>query len=152
MRKALERKFHRSLEQLAQQQVLGPLGMKDTHHSFAYGVDASRYARPHGADGKALPLPKNFDREIDAAASLVTTAPDYARMMRALLDGAGLPPLLFAGTVTPQAHKAPDVDWGLGWGIYENLGSVKVYALQHTGGDECIKAIEPVTLIRNRGH
>lgn len=43
--------------------------------------------------------------------------------------------------VTPQAHKAPDVDWGLGWGIYENLGQEKVFALQHTGGDDGIKAI-----------
>lgn len=141
LRKALERKFHKSLEQLAQEQVFGPLGMKDTHYFFTHGVDLSRYARPHDANGKAIPLPQNFDTKINAAASLLTTAPDYARMMRALLNGAGLPPALFADMVTPQAHKAPDVDWGLGWGIYENLGPEKVYALQHTGGDDGIKAI-----------
>jgi hypothetical protein len=61
--------------------------------------------------------------------------------MMALLNGAGLPPSLYADMITPQAHKAPDVDWGLGWGIYEELGPDKVYALQHTGGDDGIKAI-----------
>ncbi|HEY4054052.1 MAG TPA: serine hydrolase [Terriglobales bacterium] len=141
LRKALERKFHMSLEQLAQEQVFGPLGMKDTHYSFASDADVSRYARPHDANGKAIPLPKNFDRKINAAASLLTTAPDYARMMKALLNGTALPPSLLADMVTPQAHKAPDVDWGLGWGIYENLGPEKVDALQHTGGDDGIKAI-----------
>jgi CubicO group peptidase (beta-lactamase class C family) len=141
LRKALESKFHKSLEQLAQEQVFGPLGMKDTHYLSTSNVDVSRYAPPHDADGRAIPLPKSFGMNINAAASLITTAPDYARLMMALLNGAGLPPSLYADMITPQAHKAPDVDWGLGWGIYEELGPDKVYALQHTGGDDGIKAI-----------
>ena len=139
LRKALESKFHKGLEDLAQEQVFGPLGMKDTHYSFASSVDVSRYAPPHDADGKLINLPHHFN--VNAAANLLTTAPDYARLMAALLNGAGLPPSLYKDMVTPQANKAPDVDWGLGWGIYENLGPDKEYALQHTGGDDGIKAI-----------
>jgi CubicO group peptidase (beta-lactamase class C family) len=139
LRKALENKFHKGLEELAQEQVFGPLGMKDTHYSFASKVDVKRYASPHDADGKPIDLPHHFN--VNAAANLLTTAPDYARLMAALLNGAGLPPSLYNDMVTPQAHKAPDVYWGLGWGIYENLGPDKIYALQHTGGDDGIKAI-----------
>jgi CubicO group peptidase (beta-lactamase class C family) len=139
LRKALENKFHKGLEELAQQQVFGPLGMKDTHYSFASNIDVSRYGPPHDANGKPIDLPRHFN--VNAAANLLTTAPDYARMMAALLNGAGLPPPLYKDMITPQAHKAPDVDWGLGWGIYQNLGSNRVYALQHTGGDDGIKAI-----------
>lgn len=139
LRKALESKFHKGLEKLAQEQVFGPLDMRDTHYSFASNVDVSRYAPPHDADGKLINLPHHFN--VNAAANLLTTAPDYARLMAALLNGAGLPPSLYKDMLTPQANKAPDVDWGLGWGIYENLGAGKVYALQHTGGDDGIKAI-----------
>lgn len=139
LRKALESKFHKSLEELAQEQVFGPLGMKDTHYSFASNVDVSRYAPPHDADGRVINLPHHFN--VNAAANLLTTAPDYARLMVALLNGAELPPSLYQDMITPQANKAPDVDWGLGWGIYENLGPDKIYALQHTGGDDGIKAI-----------
>jgi len=139
LRKALEKKFHKGLEELAQEQVFGPLGMKDTHYSFASNVDVSRYAPPHDANGKLIELPHHLN--VNGAANLLTTAPDYARLMAALLNGAGLPPPLYKDMVTPQAHKASNVDWGLGWGIYENLGPGKVHALQHTGGDDGIKAI-----------
>jgi len=139
LRKALENKFHKGLEELAKEQVFGPLGMKDTHYSFAAKLDVSRYLPPHDADGKPIDLPHHLN--VNAAANLLTTAPDYARLMAALLNGAGLPSSLYRDMVTPQAHKAPDVDWGLGWGIYQHLGPDKVYALQHTGGDDGIKAI-----------
>ena len=144
LRKALEAKFQTGLAALAQQYVFGPLGMKDTHYSFAAApgaapVDVSRYAPPHDAEGKRIDLPHHVT--VNAAANLLTTAPDYARLMAALLNGAGLPKPLYRDMLTPQAHKADNVDWGLGWGIYENLGPGKVFALQHTGGDDGIKAI-----------
>lgn len=139
LRKALERKFGKGLNVLAREYVFAPLGMRDTHYVFGPDVDVARYASPHDANGKPIALAHHT--QVNAAANLLTTAGDYAKLMAAILNGAGLPPKLNADMLTPQAKVKPNVEYGLGWGIYEHLGKANAVALQHTGGDDGIKAI-----------
>lgn len=139
LRKALERKFGKSLDVLARETVFGPWGMADTHYAFTAEVDRARYASPHDAGGRPIALAHHTT--INGAANLLTTVSDYARFMVRVMDGAGLPPALYADMIRPQARVPSDVDYGLGWKMYEKLDGSGEYALQHTGGDDGIKAI-----------
>jgi CubicO group peptidase (beta-lactamase class C family) len=139
LRKALERKFGKSLDALAKENVFDPWGMTDTHYAFTAGVDLARYAPPHDANGRPIVLAHHTT--VNGAANLLTTVSDYTRFMVHVLGGAGLPPALYADMTKPQASVQPDVDYGLGWKVYEKLDGNGEYALQHTGGDDGIKAI-----------
>jgi CubicO group peptidase (beta-lactamase class C family) len=100
-----------------QAEVLEPLGM--TASSFRWSRTAAT-ARPHDADGRPLP---DFSFAEQAAAGLVTTAPDLARFLAAALAGPrGKPPgrgvLSPAGVqVALTAAPATDGRWGLGYGL-----------------------------------
>ena len=98
-------------------QVLGPLGM--TASSFRWRRTAAT-ARPH--DRRGTPGP-DFAFTEQAAAGLVTTAPDLARFVAAALPGPeGEPPgrgvLRPAGVrLALSAAPATDGRWGLGYGL-----------------------------------
>jgi CubicO group peptidase (beta-lactamase class C family) len=100
-----------------QAEVLGPLGM--TTSSFRWSRTAET-ARPHDADGRPLP---DFAFAEQAAAGLVTTAPDLARFVAAALPGPqGEPP--GRGVLSPAgvrlaltAAPATEGRWGLGYGL-----------------------------------
>jgi CubicO group peptidase (beta-lactamase class C family) len=98
-------------------EVLEPLGM--TASSFRWSRNAQT-ARPHDADGRPVP---DFVFAEQAAAGLVTTAPDLARFLAAALAGSrGEPP--GRGVLSPAgvrlaltAAPATDGRWGLGYGL-----------------------------------
>jgi CubicO group peptidase (beta-lactamase class C family) len=100
-----------------QAEVLEPLGMRAS--SFQWSRTAET-ARPHDADGGPLP---DFAFAEQAAAGLVTTAPDLARFVAAALPGPdGSPPgrgVLSPGGVRLALTAAPATDgrWGLGYGL-----------------------------------
>ncbi|HEU4897905.1 MAG TPA: serine hydrolase domain-containing protein [Actinomycetota bacterium] len=98
-------------------EVLEPLGM--TASSFHWSRTAGT-ARPHDADGGQLP---DFAFAEQAAAGLVTTAPDLARFAAAALAGPrGEPPgrgVLSPAMVRLALTAAPGTEgrWGLGYGL-----------------------------------
>lgn len=73
----------------------------------------------HDAFGR--PTNQNAEREVNAAASLHTTAADYARFVLAVLEGRGLREATRKAMLAPHTYvdreKAPGVAWGLGWGL-----------------------------------
>jgi len=100
-----------------QAEVLGPLGM--TASSFRWSRTAET-ARPHDAGGGRLP---DFVFAEQAAAGLVTTAPDLARFVAAALPGPrGEPPgrgVLSPAVVRLALTAVPGTEgrWGLGYGL-----------------------------------
>jgi CubicO group peptidase (beta-lactamase class C family) len=100
-----------------QTQVLEPLGM--TASSFRWSRTAAT-ARPHDTDGHPI---ADFAFAEQAAAGLVTTAPDLACFLGAALAGPrGEPP--GRGVLSPAgvrlaltAAPATDGRWGLGYGL-----------------------------------
>jgi hypothetical protein len=92
---------------------------------------------PHGSDGEVLRKNKPGRGRGNAAASLHTTAPDFARFMMAVMNGTGLRDSTAAAMLTPQIEVDSNLTWGLGIGLEDgDLGR----AFWHWGDNTGYKA------------
>ncbi len=111
LQKAIERVTGRSLEELARREVFQPLGM--THSSFVW---QERFAghEAYAKDWLWHVAPVHRYVEANAAASLLTTATDYARFVAAVLTGRGLSPRMWREYLAPVRETGPGLYVGLG--------------------------------------
>jgi CubicO group peptidase (beta-lactamase class C family) len=118
--------------------------------SFAWAPELDA-ALATGHDEAGTPKARARYRHANAAYTLVSTAPDYARFLTALLDpGAFGPKALSRAGVDGMLRHAVRADardpierpgrarggavfWGLGWGINETPGGDVVY---HSGANQ----------------
>ncbi|MGB4771926.1 MAG: serine hydrolase [Chitinophagaceae bacterium] len=148
LRKALEKKFKKSLEEIAEQELFMPLNMKDTHYFWSNSVDENRYAIESDNEGKPIPFIKY--NTPNAAANLLTTVDDYGKFLVDIMNGANLSPELFKTFSSPISNVKDGINWGLGLQIFPNLPGNE-YALVHTGGDDGTKCIAIVLPRSKRG-
>lgn len=129
LQKAVEAAIGETTEALTQRLVFAPLGM--TRSSFVRPEDfASDDARPYTVASTLHDRHPGSDA--NAAHSLITTAPDFARFLLVALSGAGLTDETAQQWLLPvirvpawridnlddePAACDPAVGWGLGWGI-----------------------------------
>lgn len=114
------------LEDFMQETVLKPLGMTSSSYEWQDKYDKTGAYR-HDLFGKKLF--RNQGKETSAAASLRTTAEDYARFLAAILNGTGLKKKTLKQMLTPQINvneKSPQVFWGLGVGL-EMIGKNRYF-------------------------
>ena len=147
LRRALEARFHRSLEQLADSIIFKPLGMKDTRMTWTSQLE-SRFAYPHDRKGQLLEPTKNT--EPNAADLLKTTVSDYGKFLVWVLSGGGLSTDLFAAMSGHHVLLKENVYMGLGWAIYDHLGNDE-YALSHSGRDPGVNTIAFILPKSKRG-
>ncbi len=133
LRRALEKKFQKTLAQLAKELVFTPLGMNDTRFFWDASMDEKRFAMGHDPAGKVYKINKN--KYANAADDLLTTVEDYGKFLVAVLEGKGLSPQVFKEMSEHQVTVKEDKYFGLGWEIYDNLGDGE-YTLSHGGADE----------------
>jgi CubicO group peptidase (beta-lactamase class C family) len=115
--------------------VFDPLEMKRSSYIWRADFEAD-YARPH--DAQPAPGDKARPSKPRSAATLHTTAADYARFLQAVLSGARLKPETAKQWLDPQIRLrqrciqciSTDVQdgdqhvaWGLGWGLEPDQGS-----------------------------
>lgn len=86
------------------------------------GADATIAVGPN----RESPRPIGESRHPLAAASLVTTAEDYARFLQHLLANPTLLESMLEPQVKVDAADTGDVSWGLGWGIYRRADGTSV--------------------------
>jgi CubicO group peptidase (beta-lactamase class C family) len=100
------------LDSFMQREVFEPLGM--TRSSYRW---ESRFSTDFalGHDDYGTPRPPTRPTTAKAAASLHTTAADYARFLLAMLDPGGWARTMLAR----QIVVAPGISWGLGWALQE---------------------------------
>lgn len=115
--KTVEKITGLALEDFMQKTVLQPLGM--TNSSFMW---QDKY-KPNAAfrhDLIGTKLFRNQGKNTNAAASLRTTADDYARFIAAILNGTGLKKKILQEMLTSQINveaKSTQLSWGLGVGL-----------------------------------
>lgn len=140
LRHAVEAKFQRTLQQLADSVLFKPLRMRSTRYGWSSALDSTRFAEPHNDKGELI-LMKKVD-QIIAADWLVTTIKDYAKFALSVVNQQVLSPRLFTGMVTPQVSmKAGTIEsMGLGWEVMRPLQNGE-YLMIHTGADDGVKTM-----------
>lgn len=137
LRKAMEKKFHKSLQQLADELIFQPLKMYDTRYVWDKNVDTSRLAIGYDKNGNAYQTVKN--KTPNAADDLLTTIEDYGKFLISVMNGDGLTKKVFEEMTSPQVASTKGKHFGLGFEIYD-LGD-GAYALSHGGDDNGVHTI-----------
>ncbi|GEN77023.1 serine hydrolase [Chryseobacterium hagamense] len=137
LRKAMESKFHKSLEELAKEMVFEPVGMHDTSYIWNGKKDAERIVTGYDREGKPYDIVKN--NTPSAADDLMTSVEDYSRFLIAVMDNKLLSKEVFEEMKTAQVETKKNKYFGLGFEIYE-LGDGEI-ALSHGGTDKGVNTI-----------
>lgn len=132
LRKALERKFHTSINHLADSLIFTPLGMKDTKYYWDSTVDEQRFAKWHDGKGNLYDTYKNTTA--NGADDLLTTVEDYSKFIAFIINGAGISNELYSQMLSNQVRIKNNKYWGLGWWVDENIQQGENAILN--GGDD----------------
>lgn len=141
LQRAVAQRTGLSLNDLMRREVFEPLGM--TQSSYVW-LDAYDELSATGHGLMSRPVTKGRPGEPgNAAASLHTTARDYARFLGAMLTGEGLTPATYAEMLTPQFQVwdndalVPHLYWGLGWGLQQTERGTAIW---HWGDNGVFRA------------
>jgi CubicO group peptidase (beta-lactamase class C family) len=118
LQRVVDKMTGQSLEEFMKKEVFDPLGMK--YSSFVWQERFEQLTSvPH--DLMMQPLEKHQQNEGHAAASLHTTAADFARFMLALINYQGLSKntikLMLSPYIISRPEQTKDIVWGLGIGL-----------------------------------
>ena len=147
---AVERITGQTLEAFMRRTVFDPLGMSSSSFVWQSRYDSLKVFN-HGLLGDLAG--RRTPWRANAAASLHTTAGDYARFVAAVMAGRGLRPATARALMSPQSRPdergintataaptgrfAPSLAWGLGWGLAQEGES---WSLWHWGDNGTTKA------------
>jgi CubicO group peptidase (beta-lactamase class C family) len=153
--KVVEQITGKPLNDYMTEAVFTALGMKNSSYIWRPDYD-TRTALPH--DGAAQPGDKFKPKDANAAASLHTTAGDYALFVEALLNGTGLSRKILKEMERPQIAVNPEctncterepkqlstsIFWGLGIGIQETKDGESVWHWGDNGRFKCFVLAYP---------
>ena len=144
LRKALEAKFHKSLEQLAQELIFNPLEMNNTQLVWSTSMENKPFAKWHNSEYELYETDKYY--EANAADNLLTTVEDYSKFMLYILRGAGISDSLQKDMIADQVRVSSFKHFGLGWWVDEKINANDDYTLVLAGDDigvHCIAFILP---------
>lgn len=139
LQKTLERLTGEDLATLVDREVLAPLGLADSWMAWRADFE-DRAAARHDEWGRSDGVVRGDAQ--NAAASLLTTARDYARFVVHLIEGGGLDPATWAAATEPNVRVAsrPQIDtegklyWGLGWGLQTGPAGPTLWQWGHNDG------------------
>jgi CubicO group peptidase (beta-lactamase class C family) len=142
LRRALEHRFGRSLQQLSDSILFRPLHMTETSYGWNPRLDTARFAFGHDTLGARVNEPMHTSDRPNAADWLVTSIGDYARFAEHVLAGAGLSKEMFTNMATAEVQLAgkPGESMGLGWEVMRGPPEDPTILL-HTGADEGIRTL-----------
>jgi len=131
LRKALENKFKKPLEELLDTLIFKSIGMQNTQY-WNESIDALRLARCHDANGNGYNF--SYKTRALAAGNLLSTAEDYCKFLIYVMNGAGLSQNLYADMLKPKTTGNKHVPRGLGWEIIQGLPNGE-YGIEHGGSN-----------------
>jgi CubicO group peptidase (beta-lactamase class C family) len=135
LQKVMEKITGQNLEEIIKEKVFTPLKM--THSSLLL-LDTGECAVGHTEDMKSQK--KRTSKRPNGAASLHTTAGDYARFLIAVANGTDLSPEIDEEMLKPQiaiSDRDSTLYWGLGFGLQTTTDDTFFW---HWGDNEVFKA------------
>ena len=146
LQKVIEHVSGRKCDDFVRERVFEPLGMSSSSYVWMDDYD-QRTASSHGLLQDTRKMRKGT--RANAAASLKTTAGDYAKFLVALINGERLKPETHEALLTPQSETDSEgVKWGLGIGLQERGDAVCVW---HWGDNGDYKAFALVSVKEKNG-
>jgi CubicO group peptidase (beta-lactamase class C family) len=139
LQRAVEAVTGEPVHEFLRREVLEPFEMD--HSSFVWDDLEGDYATPHDELGGLME--KRTFAEAHIAATLHTTASDYARFMAAAMKGTGLTPTSARAFLTPQVDVAPGVTWGLGVGLQDDARGRAFWQWGHWFGSKAYMIAYP---------
>jgi len=137
LRKALEKKFKKSLNQLATELIFEPLKMMDTKYYWDEKTDENRVAS--GFDNKGNSYETHKRKTENGADDLLTTIADYGTFLISVMNGNGLSEKIFKEMQSNQVPTKNGKHFGLGFEKYDfKDGNL---ALSHGGADNGVQTI-----------
>jgi CubicO group peptidase (beta-lactamase class C family) len=146
LQRVMQKITGQNLEELAKVHVFTPLGMRN---SSLILPDSKRAAQGH--NNALKPRKKGTTTRANGAASLHTTAKDYALFLIAVAKGKGLSKPMAQQMLKPQitySKEIPSLTWGLGLGLY--TGGADTY-FWHWGDNGVFKAFAMASKNKNTG-
>lgn len=129
LQKVVEHLTQKTLEQIAEEEVFEPLGMKESSYVYRSSM-RENYSNGH-TDEKPVAIRKFT--EANGAFSLITTAVDYSTFVqKALLEGEGLQPETHSMMLDSLVDKKKNLKNGLGVMMQYNERGKGIY---HTGSN-----------------
>ena len=119
LRKAVERKFGKSLDLLANELIFQPAQMNDTKFFWGAGIDETRFAKPYDKDGNLYNDASINSKSASAAFGVLTTVKDYSRFLIFVMNGDGIKKKLYDEMVADQTQIKAHQYYGLGWMVDE---------------------------------
>jgi CubicO group peptidase (beta-lactamase class C family) len=148
LQKVIEQLTGQPLDVFISKTVFEPLGMTSSSFIWQDRFESLK-ATAHNAAGN--PTSKRKPSQADAAASLNTTAADYARFVIAIFNGAGLKKETLKEMLRPQVkvdegcqncvnnlptgRLSPSISWGLGWGLQQTEDGLSFWHWGDNNGD-----------------
>ena len=154
----IEKLMGKNLEELAQERIFRPLGMKNSSYTWQHAFD-DNFAYGHARTGAIFE--KDKDNEPRAASTLETTLADYSLFVEAILQQKLLKPSsyqeMFRPTIRirshrqfgPLAEKDSDLNdsiqlgYGMGWGILASPYGTGAFKEGHGEGFQHYSIIFP---------
>ncbi len=138
LRKAIENKLGKSIEELAKEFLFDPLEMSDTRFWWDAQMDENRYAQNFDEKGEKLETIKYY--EANAAGNLLTTVEDYGKFLAYVINGAELSKDLYQEMIKQQVVLKENNYFGLGWEILTDFSNDE-FALLHSGKDPGVSTL-----------
>ncbi len=137
LRKSLESKFKKSLNELATELIFDPLEMTDTQYIWNEKIDTLRVALGYDTEGKQYPT---YERKTpNGADDLLTTIKDYATFLISVINNDGLSDTIVKEMHSNQVASTNGKHFGLGFEKYRFKDGN--YCLSHGGSDNGAKAL-----------
>ncbi len=140
LRRAIEKKFNKSLAELADSILFKPIGMIDSRLCWDKNIDESRFACLHDSKGNIYRPSMPKGGKVNAAASLLTTVEDLCKFSIYVMNGFGLSSDIYNDMIKPHVKLKEHYARGLGWEIISDLPGGE-FALKHSGSQGGVKAI-----------
>ncbi len=140
LRKALENKFKKSLNKIAEELIFEPLKMKNTQYCWNENIHKSRVAPAFDKNGNLYKI-KKYKKE-NAADNLLTTIEDYCTFLISVMNGNNLTDEVYKEMLRNQVKSTKGKHFGLGFEKYHFKDGN--FALSHGGADKGVHTLAVV--------